>query len=896
MSTPPCRYGERPASSRGRRARAAGAALALTAAFVGSAGLAAQAPAHGAPRVHLVARDEPVRDVFLRLGEQAHLNVSLADDVRGTVSLTVSDATPEEALHALCAQARLRCARDGRTVLVSGRGSAVVPLAVVPAGRAAHMLRGLFPHLSVRESGAGNTLVLAGSEADIQAARVVVAGLDVRDPRAPTTEAVGLRSQSASVVAERLRALYPGAKITVVSKSGMLVSAPPADLTQIKAALAGIDAAAPVPTVAPQASDAVTIVQRRPADVARGISSQLPHLRVGVSGPAVTLTGAPEDVTRARALIAQLDVPPYGSRFTQIYRVKNVDAQSVADLVRRAFPQAAVSVDAGLNAISVTAVAVDQQRIAAGIAQLDGTSSGGGAGRDEGAAQVAQSGTHTIVQLRSIVPGVQGSGTSAQDIAIAVQTALQQSYPDLRVTVPNGMQALILTGSAPAVRDAKDLIATLDVVPQSVVLDTEILELDENSSRNLGLQLGTTSIGTTFSEVQPTPGPSGQSGRLIGFQALTRTPIAFQAQVNLLLQNGRARVLADPRITTLSGRTATIRAGDTISILTTIGGGTGTVATTQLESFQTGVTLDITPIITDAGEMSVALHPIVNSLTGYLNGVPQISTRDTQTTVHLRDNETLVIGGLIQENTQRTESKVPLVGDIPLLGRVFRNTNTTSTRNELIIVVTPHVLGIAGTTVPNAALPPGMSVPTPRPLPTLAPDVRFPIVAPPTPAPLPTAAPAAAPGNPSAKAAGQPSAGPSGSPAPALPSAFAQANTFVFGSPPVNTYAGPGDPPQIFYVTLTPTAFTPSSTVRISAITTTNVQRLTIASGTSSISLSPVSPGTWQGLFSANVLGLPSSSSLRLLLTGARRDGQSASIPITVAVPHGSSGGDNTQL
>ena len=264
------------------------------------------------------------------------------------------------------------------------------------------------------------------------------------------------------------------------------------------------------------------------------------------------------------------------------------------------------------------------------------------------------------------------------------------------------------------------MIAELDVVPPSVVLDTEILELDQSSSRNLGLQLGTTSIGTTFSEVQPTPDPNGGTGRLMRLQALTRTGISFQAQLNLLVQNGKARVLADPRITTVSGRTATIRAGDTISILTTVGGGTGTVATTQLQSFQTGVTLDITPIITADGELSVSLHPVVNSLSGFLNNVPQISTRDTQTTVHLRDEETLVIGGLIQESTQQTESKVPLVGDIPLIGRVFRNQQTTNTRNELIIVVTPHLL-LKGTTttIPGAANPSGMAVPTPRPLPTV---------------------------------------------------------------------------------------------------------------------------------------------------------------------------------
>ncbi len=294
------------------------------------------------------------------------------------------------------------------------------------------------------------------------------------------------------------------------------------------------------------------------------------------------------------------------------------------------------------------------------------------------------------------------------------------------------------------------------------------------------------------------------------------------------------------------------------------------------------MTLDITPIITNAGELSVALHPIVNSLTGYLNGVPQISTRDTQTTVHLRDNETLVIGGLIQENTQRTESKIPLLGDIPLVGRAFRNLNTTSTRNELIIVVTPHVLGSDNNTIPNAALMPGIGIPTPLALPTLPPNAIFPT---PPPTPVRVAATPASQSPSGAKSAVPPGAPTTGPSPNALPSAFALANTFAYGSPPPSNFAGPGDPPQIFYATLTPTVFTPNSTVRVNAITTTNVQRLTIGTGTSSISLSPVGPGTWQGVFSANVLGLPpAATSLRLKLVAARNDGQNASIPITVSI------------
>jgi type II secretory pathway component GspD/PulD (secretin) len=663
--------------------------------------------------------------------------------------------------------------------------------------------------------------------------------------------------------------------------------------------VAGIDAPTPPPVSVPVSSDAVRVSQRRPQDVARAITAQIPHVRAAVSGTSITLTGSADDVNRAKALIAQLDLPPYGARYTQIYRVRNVDAKSVGALIQRSFPSAAVTVDADLNSLSVTATAAEQQRISDGIAQLDGTAAANGQNPGAGSGGGGAPSSHEVIQLKSIVPGVQGGAggsTTPQDIGAAVQQALQSSFPDLRVTVPNGSQQLILTGSPQSIRAGRELIAELDVVPQSVVLDTEILELDENSSKNLGLQLGTPSLSTTFTEQQPPVDANNNPVRLIGIQPFGRTPLAFSATLNLLISRGNARVLADPRITTLSGRTATIRAGDTISVLTTSGGGAGTIPTQQLQSFQTGVTLDITPLITNNGELTVALHPVVNSLTGLSGqGIPEISTRDTQTTVHLRDNETLVIGGLIQENSQRTETKIPLLGSLPLIGGAFRNNLTTNTRNELIIVVTPHIISSTGptSTVPSAAAPPGMIVPTPRPLPTVPPNVAFPSAAPGQPRQRTAVTPPPQPaGTPVPQATGTPlpQAGPvvTAPPTPATtPAALAQANVFTFGSPPPNTSAAPGDSPQIFYAQLQPTILTPNTSVRVSAITTTNVQRLTIGVGNTNVSLSSLGNGIWQGVFAANVLNVPpTATNVQLTLIAVRNDGQTASIPIPVSVMH----------
>ncbi len=178
--------------------------------------------------------------MLLRLGGLAHLNVTVAEDVRGNVNLSLHDATPDEAVHAVCSQLQLRCVREGRSLAVYGQSSVVVPLAIVRAGRAAQMVRQLYPRLAVRVDPAANALILAGAQNDIQSARAVIAGLDVRDATKPTTEAITLRTQSAQTVADRLRSLYPAAKVSVLSRTTMLISATPPDLAQIKTLVAGM--------------------------------------------------------------------------------------------------------------------------------------------------------------------------------------------------------------------------------------------------------------------------------------------------------------------------------------------------------------------------------------------------------------------------------------------------------------------------------------------------------------------------------------------------------------------------------------------------------------------------------------------------------------------------------
>ena len=750
--------------------------------------------------------------------------------------------------------------------------AAVINLTVIPAERAATTLRALFPHDRIRVDAHANAVVVIGPPDDVQQMRTVVQGIDVRNPDTPTTEIISLHVLKPLVILPRLRALYPRAHIEVASKTTLLVRAVPQDMTELKAVVAGLDVAPPTaaPTSAP--ADAIRVTQAPPKKIARALEQQIPHLRASVLGSSVILVGSQEDIDKAKNLAEQIDAPSVTSRYTQVYRLHNVDATSVADLITRSYPYIKITVDKDLNAISVFAVVGDQQRIANAIAQLDATQQNG---QSAGGSAAYGDGNIDVVQLQDAMPGQNGSpSTSAQDIANAVQQVLAGMAPDLHIAVPANSSEIVLAGSPSSIRLAKDVISRLDAPQPLVVLDTEVLEVDENAARNIGLQLPGATISSTWQEVQPTPDPfTGQPGRIGRLQPLNRTPIQFTAVLNLLVQKGNARVLADPRVTTISGHTATIRAGDTIAILTQTGGGVGTPVTQQLQTFQTGVTLDITPQVGPNGNVVVALHPVVNSLEGILNGVPQIATRDTQTVVQLDDNQTLIIGGLIQETLQHSTSKIPLLGDIPLLGRLFQNSDTQASRNELVIVVTPHIIKPGGALPPpNAVLP----IPTAQPLPTLPPGTRLPSGPLPAPhaEPQPTTVPTPSLSTPI----------PPTTPVPMpTPTAFASTNTFVYGSPPPSTYAPPGAAPQIYYVQFSPTLVRNGTPVQVSVVTSSNVQKVELGYPGYMTTLSQIAPSKWQALYNFNASGVVSSQQgIMLQLNAYAQTGTAATIQIPI--------------
>lgn len=260
---------------------------------------------------------------------------------------------------------------------------------------------------------------------------------------------------------------------------------------------------------------------------------------------------------------------------------------------------------------------------------------------------------------------------------------------DGTIGIDRRLNAVILRGPPARVAAIKQEIASLDVPVASVILETQFVELSEIGARNLGLDFNNgndqiAAIAINYSKGFPgfsdTPKLGGVNGN---FQ------IALYAQI----AKGEGRIVSKPRISAQSGATAKIVTGDALPILTSIALSGVNAVQQQVEYVNVGVTLQIAPRVSDDGFVTAHVFAVVSSVTGFSQGYPTISQREASTSATVRDGQPFVIGGLTEESRIANKSKLPVLGDIPLLGSLFSVEHTNQAKRDLYIVVTPHIVG-----------------------------------------------------------------------------------------------------------------------------------------------------------------------------------------------------------
>ena len=253
---------------------------------------------------------------------------------------------------------------------------------------------------------------------------------------------------------------------------------------------------------------------------------------------------------------------------------------------------------------------------------------------------------------------------------------------------------LVIRDTPDAVRLAEKLIAAQDVAEAEVNLDVEVLEVDSSRLQNLGAQFPT-AIDFEDPVAQAAAATAQRfTGRLTAFVA---TP---EAVLNLQLQDGATNVLANPRIRVKNREKAHILVGDKVPVVTTTSSVTlGTAS--SVNYLDVGLKLDVEPVVHIENDVEIKVGLEVSGVTQQIaltgGGIAyQISTRNANTVLHLQDGETQVLAGLKQDNDTSTANKLPGLGDLPLLGRLFTSNNSNRTKTEVVLLITPHVVRTSG--------------------------------------------------------------------------------------------------------------------------------------------------------------------------------------------------------
>ncbi|MDI6791514.1 MAG: type IV pilus secretin PilQ [bacterium] len=311
----------------------------------------------------------------------------------------------------------------------------------------------------------------------------------------------------------------------------------------------------------------------------------------------------------------------------------------------------------------------------------------------------------------------------AKEIADSIKPLLTEKKgddPAGELIVVERTNSIVINDNPAVIEQAADLIAGLDVRTPQVMIEAKIVEVTLRDFQELGIEWQSedekgagektwggvgvslpdrvTARAAEEEEKKITAAGPGTitkdelaSGKGSFFRIGTvRGEFNIEARLNALVEDAKADILSNPRILAIDNKEARIMVGDEFPIKkVTISEGK---ITESIEYRDLGIKLYVTPKINSDGYVVLKVHPEVSAFTTYaLNGNPIFSTRETESEILVKDGETIVIGGLIQNEKKETISKVPILGDIPLLGLLFKNRSVSGQKTELLIFITTTI-------------------------------------------------------------------------------------------------------------------------------------------------------------------------------------------------------------
>lgn len=259
------------------------------------------------------------------------------------------------------------------------------------------------------------------------------------------------------------------------------------------------------------------------------------------------------------------------------------------------------------------------------------------------------------------------------------------------VKVGSADNVLVVTGSPSTVERILADIAKIDRPAPQVMLEALVMEISSDGGKSFGADWR---YEWSKGKTDPTVPASGFVDFVSGIWGAKYNVAGglehIIASMKALIDSGKAEIHATPRIATVDGEPAEIFLGKDRYFTVTTGSSSDT--TTRLESIRTGISLKFTPRVSETGEILVKIEPEVSDAVETSDGLPLVNRRKASTSIRVKDGETIVIGGLKLKSEYEAKSKVPLLGDLPILGLFFSSTRKAFTETEVVIFITPKIM------------------------------------------------------------------------------------------------------------------------------------------------------------------------------------------------------------
>lgn len=429
--------------------------------------------------------------------------------------------------------------------------------------------------------------------------------------------------------------------------------------------------------------------------------------------------GTKTDVAIAKKVVAQFDKKPQ----TTTFKVNHTTPAEMADMICNMLLPASSGATAGGSSGGGSSSPSETAPVKGGD---DGASTGGAAGIMTGAAAAASDSSSIALNAGTVVCTLDGQ-VSGSVSSLGLQNLSVAYYSQLGTVN-------IIGGSESQIEMIKDFIAETDKKQPQAYLEISIVELNEDGSKTLQNEwkLWSKYFSATFDGESTKTNPlyptmikgtgydivdtSGDTPEVKYSVAKYTGPMTLSYAINYLVRNSKGRVVANPRILITNGEESTIDitqdyVESTESEQSAYTGGTIATRTYNIAS-DAGVKVSITPFISPDGYVTMNIKPEYSTILSTVPATDAVGTYTAATllshrnlelkNIRIKDGETLVLAGMINEEEQKTIGKVPVLGDLPVVGTLFRTTTSEKKKNEMVIMITPKIVTDTEDSVGNA--------------------------------------------------------------------------------------------------------------------------------------------------------------------------------------------------